>query len=824
MRKIFLQHKKRFIYNRLFFAVFLTLFGMIAVVQETEAKYVYCNMEYDWWYSDGAIISVFYWNNGSGWPGSAMTRLGTTKTWYYNITTGSANCLFARVSGDGSTFWDAQTVDLTVPTGSTSPNCYTISNSTGCYTGSSCKCSGSWVNFALTPTSVNLTVSNALSGAGTAGDPYIVSSEGFTLSATGLTFSPSDPDMVGRYAFGTSENSTPTGTSTTSAQSSPAVGSTVQYYVSVRGYYNGAYSSAAIHKSVYVKTACYTPSAGFAASATYNSGNWTTRFADSNRSATLSTNQLADAYLWECTSANSSKVSIASTTSKSTTATFDLPGTYTFRVGAKCMSDGSFTYSETVTVNVPYPEIGISGPFVDPAGWVHSYAGNTGKFTRDGLVYTKEFTINNASGEFVIIQAYKLGCELNNGWDGYDECGGSAGNKINCSNLTTSTINTNKEWCSNFTQNAGLVSGQSATLTVTMTAYDSYTMVLQNCATPTTYNVSLSVSSICTGGTANVNLDGSQTSVSYQLYKNDSPIGDPVFGTGDSLTFLVNTGGVYKVIATNTVSGCSNTQQMTGTPTLTEYTPPVLTNIEGSDKICSVMSDAGTYSTQFIDGAVYSWTIDVEGVVGTSNTNIIVLTTGAVLSEGTISVKATNDGCESSTINKAITVVTKPMINLVQGTTICGAGTAQIKAVISSGIVDWLLNSEVVGHSNSDTFFTTPNNTATTIYKARANNGGCVSNNNDVQVNVLELTSSSNTVTNYEPVIFSSNMNVDWSVSPTNKAYFATTANREATLKAKNTAGSGNSTQYTVSATPSTGGSCSSTVVITVSDDTETCN
>ena len=118
-----------------------------------------------------------------------------------------------------------------------------------------------------------------------------------------------------------------------------------------------------------------------------------TRFANDYRTASLSTNQVADAYLWECTSANSSKVSIASNTSKTTNATFDLPGEYTFRVGAKCTSDGGYTYSETVTVNVPYPEIGISGPFYD-GGWNHEKAGTDGKFSRSGLVYTKDFTVN----------------------------------------------------------------------------------------------------------------------------------------------------------------------------------------------------------------------------------------------------------------------------------------------------------------------------------------------------------------------------------------------------------------------------------------------
>lgn len=80
---------------------------------------------------------------------------------------------------------------------------------------------GSWTNFALTPTSVTLTVTDVISGTGTQEDPYIVEAGGsFILSASDVTFSPDDPDMGVRYAFGTSASETPEGEESTFEQTS----------------------------------------------------------------------------------------------------------------------------------------------------------------------------------------------------------------------------------------------------------------------------------------------------------------------------------------------------------------------------------------------------------------------------------------------------------------------------------------------------------------------------------------------------------------------------------------------------------------------------
>lgn len=72
--------------------------------------------------------------------------------------------------------------------------------------------------------------------------------------------------------------------------------------------------------------------------------------------AALTSTTNADVYLWECTSKpTSSTATIASASSRETTVTVNAEGTYTFRLGAKCTGDGSYTYSGTLTMYVCVP-------------------------------------------------------------------------------------------------------------------------------------------------------------------------------------------------------------------------------------------------------------------------------------------------------------------------------------------------------------------------------------------------------------------------------------------------------------------------------------
>lgn len=231
---------------------------LLGLAQGAYAKYVYAKMEQSWWKTDGAAIGAHSWGTpgpGTTWPGVRMTSVeGESDTWYITLDTDKVqNVIFTRVNGSGNIAdWGAKTKDQTIPT--EDENLFTITSSSAVWGDPGCD--GTWSAFALTPTAVTLTVTDAISGTGTSEDPYIVEAGGlFTLSASNVEFSTDDPDMEVRYAFGTSESSEPTGESSTSEQTaSSTIDETIQYYVSVRGYHGDTYSSSYTSASVYVKT------------------------------------------------------------------------------------------------------------------------------------------------------------------------------------------------------------------------------------------------------------------------------------------------------------------------------------------------------------------------------------------------------------------------------------------------------------------------------------------------------------------------------------------------------------------------------------------
>lgn len=255
-----------------------------------------------------------------------------------------------------------------------------------------------------------------------------------------------------------------------------------------------------------VPEACVAPTAGFAAKGQFNAGQGSPwegvatdagsnagqngYFANDHRTITLSTSITAGLYEWEYVAGSNEygDANIESWTGKTTkkaTATVNLPGTYTFKCKAKCSEGDAWVESQTVTIYVPYPEIGVSGPFYS-GGWGHAEAGTTGLMTRNGLVWTKTFNVTNANDPFCIIQKHKFAGPLNGGWDGDTEPN-YRGNKINHGTNHLTGLNGGNG--SDLTQNIGANAGESVTLTVVMLGYNEYNITLAKEVTATTYYI-----------------------------------------------------------------------------------------------------------------------------------------------------------------------------------------------------------------------------------------------------------------------------------------------------------------------------------------------
>ncbi len=132
----------------------------------------------------------------------------------------------------------------------------------------------------------------------------------------------------------------------------------------------------------------------------------------------------------------------------------------------------------------------------------------------------------------------------------------------------------------------GVVTGASvgtATIKYTLpTGCFTSTIVTVN-PLPTLFSVT-GGGSMCAGDPGvNVGLSGSVAGVSYQLMLLGSPVVTPVVGTGSAISFgLQTTAGVYTVVATDPVTGCSRT--MSGSATVTVNPNPL--PIVGPTAVC----------------------------------------------------------------------------------------------------------------------------------------------------------------------------------------------------------------------------------------------
>ncbi len=127
-----------------------------------------------------------------------------------------------------------------------------------------------------------------------------------------------------------------------------------------------------------------------------------------------------------------------------------------------------------------------------------------------------------------------------------------------------------------------VVGNPASTCATTMTNSVTVTMNPK----PTQYNVT-GTGSYCAGGTGlAVGLSGSNTGISYQLYRNGSLLGSAMPGTNGALNFgLQTTAGTYTVLATNNTTGCQN--NMAGQAAITVNAAPTVYSVTGGGGYCN---------------------------------------------------------------------------------------------------------------------------------------------------------------------------------------------------------------------------------------------
>lgn len=138
---------------------------------------------------------------------------------------------------------------------------------------------------------------------------------------------------------------------------------------------------------------------------------------------------------------------------------------------------------------------------------------------------------------------------------------------------------------------------------------------------PTAYHISAATDAICAGSTTTVTLTGSDSTVSYQLYKDDLEIGSPLDGTESPLHWLGMSQGTYKVVAFQ--SYCPSVE-MADRKTIATKSPTGLTIIPSQNpKLCQ--GDAMKLTPS--GGSGYSWSPVVDSLDDDGIATIIPSTT-----------------------------------------------------------------------------------------------------------------------------------------------------------------------------------------------------
>jgi hypothetical protein len=176
-------------------------------------------------------------------------------------------------------------------------------------------------------------------------------------------------------------------------------------------------------------------------------------------------------------------------------------------------------------------------------------------------------------------------------------------------------------------------------------------------ALPTAYTLT-GGGGYCTGNAgAAINLNGSATGTRYQLFRNGSPVGTPVTGTGTPLSFGQQVAGTYVVVATNIATTCSNT--MLGSIVVTENQLPESFSITGGGTYCAGGAGVAVGISGSAVGVSYQLH-NAAGMVGAAvNGTGSSLSFGSVTNAGTYFVTAKNPSttCTNTMTGEAVVVV-----------------------------------------------------------------------------------------------------------------------------------------------------------------------
>lgn len=218
---------------------------------------------------------------------------------------------------------------------------------------------------------------------------------------------------------------------------------------------------------------------------------------------------------------------------------------------------------------------------------------------------------------------------------------------------------------------------------------------------PVVYNVT-GGGAYCSGGSGvTINLSGSSSGISYQLYNGTMPIGSPITASGSAINYNgLTAAGIYTILATNTATACSKV--MSGTATVSINPLPVVENVTGGGAYCAGSAGVSIGLSSSTTGVAYTLyngtTAAGSPIAGTGSA----LNFGVISGAGTYTVSAINSStaCAAAMAGSAtISVNTLPAaFEVLGGGGYCAGGTGVSLALSGSQTgVNYLLYNSATG-------------------------------------------------------------------------------------------------------------------------------
>ena len=348
------------------------------------------------------------------------------------------------------------------------------------------------------------------------------------------------------------------------------------------------------------------------------------------------------------------------------------------------------------------------------------------------------------------------------------------------------------------------------------------------CVSPTAYNVT-GGGAYCAGGAGvAVALDGSETGVDYQLYRNSgaTAVGSPVAGTGNAIGFGNQTvADTYTVVATRVVGGCTNI--MTGSATVTISIPA--TANAGADQVVCASNPNVTLAGSIGGGASSGTWSGGAGTFSPDNAtlNAVYTPTADEITAGSVTLTLTTDDpdgpCGAASDAMVITILPTPVItNTPTNLAVC-AGSPAIFSVGASGGV---LTYQWQGSGDGGNTFTNLSDTAT---NASYTNLVAMPADSGYQYQVIVISACGLAVTSSPPAVLTVNTPAtadagsDQSVSHTNITVTLAGSFGGSATTAYWSGGEGtfspDTNTLTASYTPSTAERVAGTVTLTLTTD-----